>query len=233
MVTEENRELYQKHHQVSEFDEHGPLWVLDLLRKNKLEREHRLNLIENDANAISYADTVQAGLYSYEFEGDSRIHDTPSRYCLSSKISYLKLHLGKVIEGNGTKENPYRLIDEPPMIEIKGENKDLQDLYYKTLHWIAVREKRKSIDLGKCVLCHTYEKIEVHHMSYELFNEDMRSLITVCSCCHEWIHNQQSCRIAFPKCVTPDVASRIRLESSGRVEPSIEVTKVHVEPTLF
>lgn len=70
------------------------------------------------------------------------------------------------------------------------ENKIAYDRYLNSDEWRVRRDKAFERDSERCVLCHR-EGNHVHHMTYRnIFNEDIRDLITVCTECHEYIHGR-------------------------------------------
>lgn len=70
------------------------------------------------------------------------------------------------------------------------KNKIAYDKYLISKEWRIRRDKIFERDSGRCVLCHK-QGHHVHHMTYRnIFNEDKRDLITVCTECHEYIHGR-------------------------------------------
>jgi 5-methylcytosine-specific restriction endonuclease McrA len=89
--------------------------------------------------------------------------------------------------------------------------KPLQDMYYKTKHWIQKSKERKEFDGGKCVQCRTTAELEAHHWRYDLFNEQLYDLTTLCKRCHDNMHTATSgSSVHFPRYITEAVAERIR-----------------------
>ena len=63
------------------------------------------------------------------------------------------------------------------------------DKYLKSTEWQVRRELIKSRDHYKCRLCHSTDKIKVHHATYEnQGNERDIDLVTLCSSCHSTFH---------------------------------------------
>lgn len=92
------------------------------------------------------------------------------------------------------------------MVEVTDE---MKSAYYLTPHWRAKRQEVLRRDKNTCVFCPYGLRVEVHHWRYELFNEDLRDLTTVCEECHRWIHENEQISIHFPHYVTPEIAARI------------------------
>lgn len=74
-----------------------------------------------------------------------------------------------------------------------------QSAYYRTKHWRKKRLERLSFDGWKCCWCHCITELEVHHWIYDLFNERLFDLMTLCRQCHQAIHGNESVHVAFPK----------------------------------
>lgn len=68
-----------------------------------------------------------------------------------------------------------------------------QSLYAKYINsetWRKKRQARLKMDGNKCRTCHSKERLEIHHVTYERFgDEDLDDLITLCRQCHEAITN--------------------------------------------
>jgi len=151
---------------------------------------------------------------------------------LAPAIERLRNELNWEIEGHGTQDDPYRLINEgldtSELLDAKLQ-KIARERYWQTRHWIAVREKRLRTDDYRCSRCKSEEELQVHHWKYELFAESNEDLMTLCRSCHEWIHKQKGIRIAFPR-VTREIKFRIdsQIDEPVRMEP-----REHVQGVLF
>jgi hypothetical protein len=66
------------------------------------------------------------------------------------------------------------------------------DKYMRSEAWREIRQQRVDMDGGKCVACHTTERLEVHHLHYQNFgHEELRDLITLCHSCHEKVTDSE------------------------------------------
>ena len=70
--------------------------------------------------------------------------------------------------------------------------------YLKTTHWENIRETCKKRHGGKCAVCNSPEKIEVHHRTYEnLGCEKPGDVIPLCDSCHDLFHKNK--KLAPPR----------------------------------
>lgn len=99
-------------------------------------------------------------------------------------------------------------------------SKKLQEAYYQTNHWRRVSAERKRFDGHRCCHCKSPHELVVHHLFYDLFNEQQDDLITLCKRHHEVMH--AAARFAFPKLVKPQIADRLRRESQVKQETAFE-----------
>lgn len=61
----------------------------------------------------------------------------------------------------------------------------LYERYMKSSAWFAKRKLVIERDGHRCQTCHSTERLEVHHATYErLSHEDLSDLITLCHDCH-------------------------------------------------
>lgn len=57
--------------------------------------------------------------------------------------------------------------------------------YYKTAHWIAIRNQKRREGHYRCERCGSKERLEVHHITYaRLYHERMNDLQLLCRFCH-------------------------------------------------
>lgn len=88
----------------------------------------------------------------------------------------------------------------------------LQEAYYQTEHWRRKALQRKLFDSLRCTQCHSTDSLETHHWRYDLFNEKMSDLTTLCKQCHEKMHESiKGSSVHFPAYITQEMAERIRL----------------------
>ena len=85
-----------------------------------------------------------------------------------------------------------RILDWDDEIGISKRQEEYQE-YLQSLYWKWISGKRKEIDNYKCQFCGEQENKErtnlvVHHNSYNLYNEDINELITLCRDCHDKLH---------------------------------------------
>ena len=77
--------------------------------------------------------------------------------------------------------------------EMKTVSKHIQQKYYETSHWRSTARQRKEIDSFRCIQCSSENNLETHHWVYNLFEEDMSELSTLCRPCHLFIHEVIKC----------------------------------------
>lgn len=105
----------------------------------------------------------------------------------------------------------HMLVSYSPMVEVTDE---LKAGYYRTPHWRSLSFRRKIHDSVRCCHCRSGLYLETHHWKYELFDEQLTDLVTLCRECHERIHEYGQVKIHFPHYVTPEIAARIIEESA-------------------
>jgi hypothetical protein len=132
-------------------------------------------------------------------------------------IEQLRNAYGFNITGDGSEKNPYELIDKnqwPRLIMVTDE---IKDAYYRSSHWLDIRQKRFEMDGFACTQCKDELSIlHCHHITYEdLFSEDVRfHLQTLCEGCHKHVHKMA--RIKFPSGLT--IAQVVLLGFEGSIE---------------
>jgi len=125
-----------------------------------------------------------------------------STHRFSCDIEYLRKRGHKIRTSRITDENyRYEYLGSDPTVEVKN---GMQERYYRSEHWKQVRGERMEFDCWKCVRCHKTERLQVHHLQYELFAESVVDhLITLCIECHQSI--QGLSKVKFPTHVSPEV----------------------------
>lgn len=89
-------------------------------------------------------------------------------------------------------------------------SKSISEMYYTTPHWRNMAKLRKEHDGKKCVQCNSTEKLETHHWRYDLFEEELSDLTTLCKICHEWIHEcVKGSSVHFPRSLPQSIIDRI------------------------
>jgi hypothetical protein len=114
---------------------------------------------------------------------------------IHSRMSELREdgHLIERIPTDG-KEHLYQWQGQELVFPITKEHKDA---YYTTGHWKQCRARRMAFDAWRCIWCKKAKELQVHHMVYDLFNEDNVDLMTLCKECHKRMH--VLAKIRFPK----------------------------------
>lgn len=100
----------------------------------------------------------------------------------------------------------HTLVIYTPMVRVTDA---MKDAYYKTAHWQEARRQRLALDGYQCCHCHCRGNLHVHHWHYDLFNEAIEDLMTLCERCHDGIHSYESVKVHFPHSVTEAIAKRI------------------------
>lgn len=122
-------------------------------------------------------------------------------------IQKLRGTLGYEIGGDGSTADPFRLLSPTPKGVVVTAS--MQEAYYQTSHWSSTRARRLHFDGHRCVQCHTGHELQVHHIRYSLFCENVeRDLVTLCALCHEKMHAELRAP-GFPKNVPLEVATRM------------------------
>lgn len=86
---------------------------------------------------------------------------------------------------------------------------EMKEAYYQTDHWQMTRNGRMAFDHFACVQCHATKPLEVHHWQYQLFNERIRDLCTLCRGCHQDVHENALIKLHFPHRVDRATADRL------------------------
>lgn len=128
---------------------------------------------------------------------------------LAPAINILRKDWGFNIAGSGTRKDPYWLLEPNQSPARVRTTEQMKALYYDSSHWSATRERRWQHDNYRCVLCveSCKDEIQCHHVTYNLFNERLDELMTVCRSHHKIIHEDS--RLIFPIGVDLWVAERL------------------------
>jgi 5-methylcytosine-specific restriction endonuclease McrA len=156
--------------------------------------------------------------------GSKQLRDTYYRF--SACIRTLRLN-GHVIDQRRSAdgEHQWRYIKK---VEVVKVDDDWKQRYYESPHWKTLSYRRRQFDGHKCCHCKKTAGLQVHHWVYDLFEEDIEDLTTLCGDCHERIHSHIP--IAFPSVVTPEIHERL---CSGYVANTTPVTQVGNQGSLF
>jgi len=135
---------------------------------------------------------------------------------LAPVIEQLRNYWGYDIGGRGTLTNPYSLANRDQTRVMVTE--EMKNDYYNSQHWASVRSKRLRLDNHKCTRCKAVDHaladgvhvvLQVHHWKYDLFDENILDLSTLCKACHYWTHRLRGVRLGFPKGTDPGIAYRL------------------------
>lgn len=98
----------------------------------------------------------------------------------------------------------------------KAVSDDLKLAYYASEHWKTTRAARMQFDEWCCCFCRSVVSLQVHHWKYDLFNESIEDLATLCDVCHERMHQYSSVKLSFPSHVSVEVFNRLQaLQQKG------------------
>jgi hypothetical protein len=128
---------------------------------------------------------------------------------LAPAINILRKGWGFEIDGDGSRKHPYRLLDKNQSPSMVHTTEGIKNAYYATEHWVKIREQRFEHDHHRCVICvgPCHDENFCHHIKYNLFNESLDELMTVCESHHLMIHD--NCLLKFPTGVSLPIAERL------------------------
>jgi hypothetical protein len=128
---------------------------------------------------------------------------------LAPAIDILRNGWGFEIAGNGSKDDPYWLLNPDQSPAKVRTTSQLKDLYWECDHWAKIRDRRWQHDNFRCVLCvaSCRDSIRCHHVVYNLFNETLDQVMTVCEFHHKMIH--AACFLKFPTGIETWIAERL------------------------
>jgi 5-methylcytosine-specific restriction endonuclease McrA len=70
--------------------------------------------------------------------------------------------------------------------------------YLQTSHWKEVRRSARKRAGGKCQLCSSRIRLEVHHNNYEcLWHETPQDVVVLCRRCHAKFHGKPVDTVGF------------------------------------
>lgn len=67
---------------------------------------------------------------------------------------------------------------------------------------------RKSVNLSKCTICHSENKIQVHHKDHNRHNNNLENLMVLCASCHAKQHSEKW------------ICNKIKLKKQKEVHPN-------------
>lgn len=106
----------------------------------------------------------------------------------------------------------HTLTDYVPTVEVTD---DWKRDYYASQHWAEKRLERIRFDEFRCCHCRSTDALQVHHWRYDLFNEAIEDLVTLCDTCHERIHGYSAVKLSFPSHVSATVHRQLQPVSEG------------------
>jgi hypothetical protein len=132
---------------------------------------------------------------------------------LAPSIDILRNGWGFEILGDGSSTNPYWMPNANASPTMVRTTQTIQDAYYESDHWCAIRQQRWQFDNHRCVLCvdSCRDELQCHHIIYNLFSENLDELMTVCRHHHKLIHDRDrgGCFLKFPTGVETLMAERL------------------------
>lgn len=77
-------------------------------------------------------------------------------------------------------------------VKIAYDRKKYENYISKSEVWKTIRRLRIEVDEYRCKSCRGTNNLQVHHKTYEnLYNENLRDLITLCEKCHKNVHMKE------------------------------------------
>lgn len=128
---------------------------------------------------------------------------------IAPSIDILRNGYGFEIGGSGTAKEPYFLLDRRQWPTKVYTTKEIKLAYYETDHWAEIRSSRYEHDGYKCVAClgDNGQELVCHHIVYNLFEESLDEVVTVCKFHHQLIHDNSY--LSFPRGVSLAIADRL------------------------
>lgn len=91
-----------------------------------------------------------------------------------------------------TRKTKLRFVPDPPQKEATKSQKENYDIFLKSEYWKCVRRIKIEEAGGKCQICGSRKKLNVHHNSYAHHYQEhkhLEDLVVLCRNCHEKFHN--------------------------------------------
>lgn len=164
-----------------------------------------LSVVENEFVIVSHALLSDVSTQKELF-----VKVLPKWYINGSFISIKKEYINLMLGSNKSDRNKtIKRLSKSLNIDINLEERSVDFLYNKpksntkskkpylqykeylqTEHWLTLSTKIKE-DVGKCQLCGSTHRLEVHHNNYDnLWNETSKDLIVLCHECHSKFHDK-------------------------------------------
>ena len=115
------------------------------------------------------------------------------KYEIARKNKYIKKQNNIIHKSNIPFIKPEPVVTEDIIPDVyTGSNQWYADKeeYLKSQQWYDLKIKRQKLDNNMCVICSNTDNLNCHHTTYEhLFKEDINELRTLCSGCHQDLHD--------------------------------------------
>lgn len=103
--------------------------------------------------------------------------------------------------------------------------KDEYHKYLKSDAWKRTRKHKIEEARGKCQLCESPDRIQVHHRTYDrIGDEGLSDLIVLCHRCHKRFHDVLPTPQFTTSEITPEWTSHMRRSSATRRTPEQQAT---------
>lgn len=129
---------------------------------------------------------------------------------IAQVVDKLRNAHGFTIEGDGSVASPYLLPDVYQLPGLVAVTDEMKAAYYESGHWRELSRLRREKDDYRCIICGSDLDLAVHHIIYELFNEHIDDLMTVCGFHHDRLHRDS--RLKFPSWMTVNQADSLGVE---------------------
>lgn len=98
----------------------------------------------------------------------------------------------KTKKQNNKKKSKISFVPDPPKKDATKSPKENYDIFLKSAYWKCVRRIKIEESGGKCQICGSRKKLNVHHNSYAHHYQEhkhLEDLVVLCRNCHEKFHN--------------------------------------------